>query len=122
MRRAWRSSDKRWRRRCSTRWSSSGRSASSGACAMRWPVSRNPRANILQKDFAFPFRREIYFWHSAWRLLLSKNLCVGGLCGGGGSSEGQRRVKSERDRGKAKFGTASLVAELQRNEIGRAHV
>src|SRR5260370_15297926 len=117
MRRAWRLPARRWRRRSSTPWSFSASSAWSAACATRWPVSRNPRANLLRKNYEFPLRAETYFWHSAWRLLLSKNFRVGGPCCGGRSDDVQRRVESECDRGQAKLGAAGLVTELQRNVL-----
>ena len=42
---------------------------------------------------------------------------MGGLCSGSRGGDVQCRVKCECNRGKAKFGAASLVAELQRNVL-----
>src|SRR5260370_11207457 len=84
---------------------------------MRWPVSKKSRANFLQKNPAFHFRAENYFCIQHGGLLFPENFRVRELGGGGRSGDVQRRVESQRDWRQAKFGAASLVAELERNVL-----
>src|SRR6267378_1207408 len=118
MRRAWRSSARRWRRLCSIRWSFLASNVSSAACAMRLPVSVKLRASLSSKNLEAcrPCRRSILEIDVAG-LLFSKNFSVDGLGGGGRGGDVQRRVESYCHRGQAKFAAAGLVAELQRNVL-----